>query len=314
MPVAVELHNGAIALATESDMARGRFMLTMSYSHDNWARALDIDEDGPADKNSAFDFGAGPYIVQFDSGETLLSYNTADQFHLRLGDEYAKNLTSERDIVAFDGNPGYWGCLCLDAPHRVLAAMPKVWEDRTTRPWTSDNDMMLCRYYLNHTIYVDRFTGGNVFTDEAWSASDDALFLGSQTDAQVSFGFMYDEQSIYLRIDRLDRDLSRSDKERVYLCCGDDLISLERTSFCVCAVLNGIEIPLEYKCNLVSISECDNADEWGIVTVIKLPRPLSDKLSVYAELEKCEDNATVSYGFTDVNKDDPKTWVDLIIK
>ena len=314
MPVAVELHNGDIALATESDMARGRFMLTMSYSHDNWARPLDIDEDGPSDKNSAFDFGAGPYIVQFDSGETLLSYNTADQFHLRLGDEYAKNLTSERDIIAFDGNPGYWGCLCVDSSHRVLAAMPKVWEDRTTRPWTSDNDMMLCRYYLNHTIYAHRITENDAFEDSAWSMCDEALFVGAQTDAQMSLSFMYDEGSLYVRVDRLDRDLSRSDKEHIYIKTESGVVCLHRTFHESYALLDGKRIDSEYKSYVVNAAESDNADTWGVATIFKIPKTSSECMAVYAELEKCDESSTVVYGFTGVDKDNRDTWIDVIAK
>ena len=314
MPVAVELHNGDIALATESDMARGRFLLTMSYSHDNWARALDIDEDGPEDKSTAFDFGAGPYIVQFDSGETLLSYNTADQFHLRLGDEYAKNLTSERDIIAFDGNPGYWGCLCIDAPHRVLAAMPKVWEDRTTRPWTSDNDMMLCRYYLNHTVYASSFDGDDAFCDSAWDKCDDALFLGAESDAQLTLGFMCDDEHLYVRIDRLDRDLCDSDTESVYLSCGDENYVIKRRLQSAFCTLNGEMIKAEYKCSVVSSENSADANEWGIATVIKLPRTKADTIKVYAELEKNDEGSNICYGFTGVKKGYTDSWFDVYIR
>ena len=316
MPVAVELHNGDIALATESDMAVGRFRLTMSYSHDNWARALDIDEDGPIDKNSSFDFGAGPYIVQFESGETLLSYNTADQFHLRLGDEYGKNMTDERDIIAFDGNSGYWGCLCIDASHRVIAAMPKVLEDRTTRPWTSDNDMMLCRYYLNHSIYTPSFTGVDAFSDEAWKNSSDALFIGAAIDTQMSLGFMHDEDKLYIRIDRLDRTDEDGDSERVYLSFGDDMILITRDNCGVSAYLNGESIIADYKIDTVTSKETDNIEEWGTATVIsvKKPRAAISKLSVYAELDEKIGDGVVTTHFTGVSRDNKDTWFDVIFK
>ncbi len=316
MPVAVELHNGDIALATESDMARGRFLLTMSYTHDNWARELDIDEDGPEDKNTAFDFGAGPYIVQFESGETLLSYNTADQFHLRLGDEYAKNLTSEHDIVAFDGHPGYWGCLCVDASHRVIAAMPKVWEDRTTRPWTSDNDMMLCRYYLNHTIYAPKCVSCDIYADKAWEQSTDALFLGAETDAQVSLGFMHSCDHLFIRIDRLDKTTDEKDAEKIYLSVEGEDIMLTRNSNGVSVTLNGEPMDCEYRSFAITSSDTDNQDEWGTATVISIEKPVKDmqKFSVYAELDEMTDEGLVTSHFTKTVKDDIDSWFEVVLK
>lgn len=314
MPVAVELHNGDIALATESDMARGRFMLTMSYSHDNWARALDIDEDGPEDKSTAFDFGAGPYIVQFESGETLLSYNTADQFHLRLGDEYGKNLTSDRDTIAFDGNPGYWGCLCVDASHRVLAAMPKVWEDRTTRPWTSDNDMMLCHFYLNHTVYAPVLTKKNAFSDDAWKDNTDVLFLGAQSDSQMSLGFAHDTDNIYIRCDRLDRDAGKNGEETIYVQIGNDVYTLTRDNKGINSQLNGFDA------NVGSIiyTDTDSKDPacHGVVSVYSIKKNADkiDSIRVYAELTDENEQGSVTYGFTGVDKDNKDSWFEVILK
>ena len=73
MATAVELGDGSIAIATESDLANYTFRLTVAYTHDNFARELGIDEDGPADKMFAFEEGAGPYMAHFTSGETILS-------------------------------------------------------------------------------------------------------------------------------------------------------------------------------------------------------------------------------------------------
>ena len=313
MPVAVELHNGDIALATESDMARGRFMLTMSYSHDNWARPLDIDEDGPEDKSTAFDFGAGPYIVQFESGETLLSYNTADQFHLRLGDEFGKNMTAERDIIAFDGNPGYWGCLCIDGTHRVLAAMPKVWEDRTTRPWTSDNDMMLCRFYLNHTVHAPRVGRGDAFTDDAWRDNTEALFLGADTDAQMSLGFAHDDEYIYVRSDRLDRNLGEDSFEKIYIRYGNDEYIITRDKLGAAVSVNGSSAEFTHLTEAVGQDSGNDDSAWGNVSVYAIRKGCAntDTLRVYAELT--EQGSDVC-GFTSVDKNNTDTWFEVVLK
>ncbi len=303
MPVAAELHCGDIALATESDIAKGRFFLTMSYSHDNWAHALDYDEDGPEDKNTAFDFGAGPYFVQLDSGETVLSYNTMDQFHLRLGDEYGKNLTAERDVIAFDGQPGYWGCLHVDSSHCVLAAMPYIIEDRTTSPWTSDNDMMLCRYYLNHRINA-RALDTKASDDSAWTGAD-ALFLCAETDTQACFSFASSEKKLYLRIDRLDKTPDKTDAERVFIKAGERLIEIARKGNTV--TLDGKEA----EATVAYVTDADDPDnsKWGSSAVISLGELGVNELFVYAELEDAQTTAA----FTGTSKDNTDTWFKVVI-
>ncbi len=303
MPVAVELHCGDIALATESDMAKGRFFLTMSYSHDNWEHALDYDEDGPVDKNTAFDYGAGPYIIQMPSGETVLSYNTMDQFHIRLGDEYGKNMTSERDIVAFDGQPGYWGCLHEDSSHCVLAAMPYVIEDRSTSPWTSDNDMMLCRYYLNHRINAQKVQGSS--TDDASWADADALFLCAETGTQACFSVACTDEKLYLRIDRLDATPDSSDSERVYVKAGDDSFEIVRRGNS--ATVNGESVDMTV--SFVSEDDTSDSSKWGSTAIIALDIPKQKEIGIYAEL----DDAQCTACFTGTSREDCSTWFKAII-
>ena len=310
MPVAVELNCGDIALATESDMARGRFMLTMSYSHDNWARALDIDEDGPEDKLAAFDWGAGPYIVQFPSGETLLSYNTMDQFHLRLGDSKGKNMDALRDIVALHGNPGYWGGLLVEGDHCVIAAMPLVREDRTTRPWTSDNDMMICRYYLNHKISAQKTD--RAFSEDAWNECD-VLFLGSETDAQVCFGFMHDSEYLYLRIDRLDRTQGEGDCERVWIKLAGKKIKVSRTGNSVACDCDGADMLAGSEMYLTSSNDTDDDTKWGCVSIIKIKLPSSESecVSVCAEIDDDVAGEIKTSSFTGLSFEDESTWFEI---
>ncbi len=303
MPVAVELHCGDIALATESDMAKGRFFLTMSYSHDNWARPLGYDEDGPEDKNTAFDYGAGPYLVQLDSGETVLSYNTMDKFHLRIGNEYGKDMSAERDIIAFDGQSGYWGCLHVDSSHCILAAMPYVIEDRSTSPWTSDNDMMLCRYYLNHRINARDI--GNGIADESAFDGADALFLCAETDTQACFSFCHDSDKLYLRIDRLDKTPNVSDSEHVLIKAGESTTEVIRVGDC--AYVNGKEADVSVCC----VGECDTSDisKWGTSSVIAIDLPAEQELRIYAELI----DGDVRAAFTGFDMEKTENWFKVTV-
>ena len=91
MPVAVELHNGRIALALETRLDRvPNFRISISHSDDNWATALEPFKDvGPATKLTKYCIGAGPYIGQFESGETVVSYNRKNNLTFIVGNALA---------------------------------------------------------------------------------------------------------------------------------------------------------------------------------------------------------------------------------
>ncbi|MBE6640147.1 MAG: exo-alpha-sialidase [Ruminococcaceae bacterium] len=316
MPVALALNNGDIALATESDMAVGRFMLTMSYSNDNWARPLDIDEDGPKDKQAAFAYGAGPYLAQFESGETVLAYNTLDMYHIRMGDGCARNFTEDRMFIAFDEKHGYWGSILTDSSHSLLVAMPNVREtkDERGRIIGCDNDMMIERYYLNHDIRAEKYEGG-----KAWDRCGDALFAGGKCRAQISLRVAYDEDNLYVRVDRVDDVLEHRDGEKIFISCGDGFItcdySLEGEDYCTynARKVKDIAISTTLYGKLDGPAFSDN----GAVTEIKIPRKYigdADTIGIYAKLKDyCGDNC-VTDGFPGIDENDKDTYYKVSLK
>ncbi len=316
MPVQLALHNGDIALATESDMAVGRFMLTMSYSADNWVRPLDIDEDGPSDKQAAFAYGAGPYLAQFESGETVLSYNTLDMYHIRMGDGRARNFTEDRMFVAFDEKHGYWGCTLCDSTHSILVAMPNVREtkDERGRIVGCDNDMMIERYYLNHDIRAEKYDGG-----KAWDKCGDALFAGGKCRAQISVRAAYDDEALYIRVDRLDDVLEHRDGEKLFISCGDGFItcdySLEGEVYATfnSKTVKDIEVSTKLYGKLDGYAFSEN----GSVTEIKIPRKYvgdCDSVGIYAKLSDYNGDNCITDGFPGVDENDKDTYYNVSLK
>ena len=212
MPCAILLNNtDTIALAMESMFVRDGedvLYITTAYSDDNWAVGLGLDEEGPADKQENMWHGAAPYLRQFPSGETVLSYNQK-RFQIRLGDSLAREFGDP--LFPLSGT-GRWGSLELIQSHIVVGTMAYVFEDKSEQ-----NRIMISQNVLNHRIDAPRarirVDGDN--TD--WDDATDALFVGSDSQAQAAVRPAKDDDNLYFLVERLDADLSDGDTVELYL-------------------------------------------------------------------------------------------------
>ena len=212
MPCAILLNNtDTIALAMESMFVRDGedvLYITTAYSDDNWAVGLGLDEEGPADKQENMWHGAAPYLRQFPSGETVLSYNQK-RFQIRLGDSLAREFGDP--LFPLNGT-GRWGSLELIQSHIVVGTMAYVFEDKSEQ-----NRIMISQNVLNHRIDAPRarirVDGDN--TD--WDDATDALFVGSDSQAQAAVRPAKDDNNLYFLVERLDTDLSDGDTVELYL-------------------------------------------------------------------------------------------------
>ena len=212
MPCAILLNNtDTIALAMESMFVRDGedvLYITTAYSDDNWAVGLGLDEEGPADKQENMWHGAAPYLRQFPSGETVLSYNQK-RFQIRLGDSLAREFGDP--LFPLNGT-GRWGSLELIQSHIVVGTMAYVFEDKSEQ-----NRIMISQNVLNHRIDAPRarirVDGDN--TD--WDDATDALFVGRASQAQAAVRPAKDDDNLYFLVERLDADLSDGDTVELYL-------------------------------------------------------------------------------------------------
>ncbi|MBQ1212410.1 MAG: exo-alpha-sialidase [Clostridia bacterium] len=201
MPVAVELHNGRIALALETRLDRvGSFRITISHSDDNWATELEAFKDvGPKSKLSNYCIGAGPYIGQFESGETVISYNRQNYLTFRLGDDNAANFGDE--YAPYRGtSTNYWGCFDIIGTHSLVTAN----EYRTKNGSNERNYIVSGRLYLNHLIEAKRMSVTVDGYSDEWDNNTDALFVGSVSQAQCSTRFAIDGDNLVILCERLD--------------------------------------------------------------------------------------------------------------
>jgi len=208
MPCAIKLHNGKIALALETrNTTAGNYKYTISFSSDNWARALNVDETGPADKRTNLFSAAGPYLRQFLSGEVVLTYHWSGYLNYKMANADATVYGSEYAI--FDG-AGNWGATEIDGDHSLIATIG-----------FKDFGIMLGRLYLNHRVFPEKATPVIDGDNADWENNTDALFIGSETQAQCSIRFAYDDDNIYILTEALDDYVNSADKTAFYIAGGE---------------------------------------------------------------------------------------------
>ncbi len=212
MPSAVELNNGKIALAAETYNAQNSYRLSVAYTTDNWSRSLGFNEAGPTDRLNNFLKAAGPYLVQFRSGETVLSCHSSGM-STYIGSAEAKNFANKYD--PFDGHKGHWASLFVDSAHSVIGTIANTTAGEVNSPTSTTLDVG--RMYLNHAVYAKEQTPVIDGKTDEWDTNTDALFIGSDTQGQMSMRFAYDSDKIYILIERLDDYLTDSDQEGIYI-------------------------------------------------------------------------------------------------
>ncbi|MBQ7170850.1 MAG: exo-alpha-sialidase [Clostridia bacterium] len=214
MPVPVALHNGKLALALEVRLDRkSNFRISVSYSDDNWAKALTVFEDeGPETKLNRFTIGAGPYLRQFESGETLLVYNRKNKLTGRVGDENAANFRGE--VVPFSSGKAtnHWADLEIVSSHAVRTA-----NDVRTDNEKDPNPLIFGTLYLDHRVTADRFAVTADGDNLEWEGHDEALFVGSATQAQEALRFAHEDGYFSVLCERLDWAPAAEDTTTLYI-------------------------------------------------------------------------------------------------
>ncbi len=204
MPSVAHLNNGTSVMAVESRPDAGELYISLGYSGNNWSDVLDIEEEGPAKRADNIFLGAAPYIMQFDSGETLLTYNVNNRMQLRVGDENGENFGST--YVPFI-NGGYWGTLEKRTSHSAIAAIANTGDTNT---------LMVGTVYLNHVINAEK-TAIKVDGNNAEWQQSEALFVGSSSQAQLAIRAAASDGKLHLLLERSDYSLTSGDSVTLYL-------------------------------------------------------------------------------------------------
>lgn len=181
--------------------------ITFAYSDNTgvW-KHLQGDEVGPVDRQNNLFSGAAPSLIQFPSGESIVSYGASSRLNIRMGDAEARVFGDP--FIAL--GRGSWGTVESDGTHSFIAAMRNS-ED------ANNVVISLAKYFLNHRIKATNRTA-NVDGDNAeWANTDEALFVGQKSQAQATLRCSADDQNVYFLVEVLDKDISKDDYVSIFL-------------------------------------------------------------------------------------------------
>ncbi len=204
MPAATRLYDGRTMLALEVQKLDNSydFSFAVSEKGGQW-KELGLLENGPANAQQSIFDAAGPYLSCFPSGEVYLTYHWAGRQYYRLGDPQGTQFT-ERQWQAITGTGGMWGSSELVSSHEVITAGQIKYDE-------NKYGIQLEHSYLNHRINSPKNTvavDGNVAD---WANNTDALFVGSESQAQITLQTAHDDENVYFLITRLDNFLTSGD-------------------------------------------------------------------------------------------------------
>ncbi len=203
MPVGIELLGSKklmLALETRLDK-EGNYRISLSYSPDNWAKPLAVNEQGPTEKQSKAWTGAAPYLRQFISGEVVCAYTRKGLLSYRMLDFEGKKY-SGTEYQPFDGISGsYWGAVELIGSHTLVGIGESFNKVTITR---TENTIDYGKLNLNHAIAAAKMTPNLDGAADDWKTNDEALFIGSMSQAQASVRAAQSDKGICFMVERLD--------------------------------------------------------------------------------------------------------------
>lgn len=281
MPVCVDvLGTGKLAFAVEdvdSETASATahsVAVVYSPGTPGW-QYLQDEEVGPSTRTDKLGKDAcAPYIVQFPSGETILSYSRENgnwPYCYRMGDASAKNFGSEKQLLTTGGN---WSATTVDGTHCLLVSS------------TYSKAIHLCRYALNHDI---KATSRNVSVDgdnSEWSTADDALYFCKDAATDATLRCSTDGTNLYMLVEVSSINLSASD----YICVFAGSLKVKVGPKIFTCANSSVKAATAYSGTLTDNSDIDT----GYLAEISIPlsafSATSEKISVTASFSETSNN------------------------
>lgn len=284
---------------------------------------LGLTETGPLNRKNHFEAGAAPYIIQMPSGETILYFSGSKYPTIMIGDSDGNFDHSKPNDMKEAGIWSQFGSIATTSTHSFALL---------TAPYDPNNEKRdhigIHNLYLNHTLEVKNEILSNI--------NDDALFIGSASQAQMSIRTNYDLNNIYFYIDWLDQNIvAGQDYAEIkvnaanlkykgttydYLRVGINSSGLATVKL----VKNGTETDIKnsnlVKANISKNSTATDVNARGIKAVITISKNnfnlTAKELRLFAMLQNNDttnaSNQTKDYfGGLGENSDDISKWIKL---
>ncbi|CDA96839.1 putative uncharacterized protein [Bacteroides sp. CAG:709] len=217
---------------------------------------------GPADRKIDVWNGAAPSLLQFPSGETVVSYGQDAYQWLRIGDSQARNFGAAGKYLPAKGS---WSSILLDGTHELITHMRNSTDSKNV-------GVTICKLALNHRIAASShkvvIDGGN----SDWVNADDALFAGSKCQAQATLRCAADADNIYFLVECRDENVSKDDYVQVFI-APSDAAKLNAQTLRVKVGLNGLRNQGVYAGNWIE-------KDLGANAVVRYDATLSDASDV----------------------------------
>lgn len=217
---------------------------------------------GPAYRKIDVWNGSGPSLLQFPSGETVVSYGQDAYQWLRIGDSQARNFGDAGKYLPAKGS---WSSILLDGTHELITHMRNSTDSKNV-------GVTICKLALNHRIAASShkvvIDGGN----SDWVNADDALFAGSKCQAQATLRCAADADNIYFLVECRDENVSKDDYVQVFI-APSDAAKLNAQTLRVKVGLNGLRNQGVYAGNWIE-------KDLGANAVVRYDATLSDASDV----------------------------------
>ena len=154
--------------------------------------------------------GIGPFIAQFPSGETVLTYTrgTNSKLMYRMGNEKARGWQNECTESPFPKYGG-WSSCAIEGGHTMLMAN-KYSQDGT-------RGIAVARFALNHDMDATERTATADGDNSEWKNTDDALYVVSGKTTSATVRCSQDAQNVYFLVEVSDKTISSRDNVRLAL-------------------------------------------------------------------------------------------------
>lgn len=126
---------------------------------------------------------------------------------MRIGDTKAWTSANRAGIPG----QGSWGSIEIIDDHTLAGVFPEAFTQTIDGQETASARIQLAKFVLNHRINATQFTPALVGSSAHWKDVQDALFIGSVSQAQAVFRFAYDDDNLYCLVERLDNGLAAED-------------------------------------------------------------------------------------------------------
>ena len=216
----------------------------------------------PVDRKIDVWNGSAPSLLQFPSGETVVSYGQDWYQWLRIGDSRARNFGDAGKYLPAKGS---WSSILLDGTHELITHMRNSTDGKNV-------GVILCKLALNHRIAASShkvvIDGGN----SDWVNADDALFAGSKCQAQATLRCAADADNIYFLVECRDDNVSKDDYVQLFI-APSDAAKLNAQTLRVKVGLNGLRNQGVYAGNWIE-------KDFGANAVVRYDATLSDASDV----------------------------------